>query len=62
MGTPNFTLEAFHALLPYQPPEYQKHEDLLGLTEESDAIVRVIHGLEDRENGLSYDEFRKMLQ
>ena len=62
MATPNDTLEAFQGLLPYQPPEYQKHEDLLRVTNDSEVIVGVIQGLEDREDELPYDEFREMLQ
>ncbi len=62
MATPNDTLEAFQALLPYQPPEYQKHEDLLRVTNDGEVIAKVIHGLEDREDELPYDEFRRMLQ
>jgi hypothetical protein len=62
MATPNDTLEAFQGLLPYQPSEYQKHEDLLRVTNDSEVIVKLIHGLEDREDELPYDEFREMLQ
>jgi hypothetical protein len=62
MATPNDTLEAFQGLLPYQPAEYQKHEDLLRVTNDSKVIVMVIHGLEDREEELPYDEFCEMLQ
>jgi hypothetical protein len=62
MGTPNDTLEAFEGLLPYQPSEYQKHEDLLRVTSDWEVIAKVIHGLEDREEELPYDEFREMVQ
>jgi hypothetical protein len=62
MATPNDTLEAFQGLLPYQPSEYQKHGDLLRATSDTEVIAKVIHGLEDREDELPYDEFRRMLQ
>jgi hypothetical protein len=62
MATPNDSLEAFRGLLPYQPSEYQKHEELLRASSDSEVIAKVIHGLEDREDELPYDEFREMLQ